>query len=187
MHKMKHTATKATKLLPALILAAASVVNASAAPLYLGLFDGNDDVTSVKSAILSATGSNVDVTLYDKSDGAPALTAFTPNLLDGNLSGTWDVLDNSIAISYLSVKASDRFTLYAYNPAVNFGDWSTANILNKPGTQPQLSHLSLWLASSTETQAPVPEPSTVMLLGGGILGILSWSRLRNKPGLDRAV
>jgi hypothetical protein len=165
-------------LLPALILAAASVVNASAAPLYLGIFDGNDNITNVKSAILSATGANVDVTLYDKSDSAPVLTAFTPNPSDGNLSGTWDVLDNSIAISYLSVKASDRFTLYAYSPAVNFGDWSTANILNNKGKQQELSHLSLWLASTTNTPAPVPEPSTVMLLGGGMLGIISWSRRR---------
>jgi hypothetical protein len=176
--EMKRIAIKTNQLLPTLILAAASVVTASAAPVYLGIFDGNDDITQVKSAILSSTGANVDITLYDKSDSPPALTAFTPNPPNGNLSGTWDVLDNSITISYLSVKASDRFTLYAYNPAVNFGDWSTANITNKKGNQQELSHLSLWLAP--QAPAPVPEPSTVMLLGGGMLGIASWSRRRNK-------
>ena len=158
-----------------LVFASVSPWTVTAAPVYLGLFDGNDDLANVKTAILTATGLDVDITLYDKSDELPLLTSFTPNPPEGNLSGTWDLIDDSVVISYLTVKASDSFTLYAYDPPVNSGEWSTANILNRNGVQQELSHLSLW---TVPRAGEVPEPSTAGLLIGGCAGLVAWSRAR---------
>lgn len=116
------------RLLPALVLAViATASNLAAAPVYLGIFDGNDDLTTVKSAIYASTSQNV--------------------------------------------------TLYAYSPALNFGDWSTANILNKNGKQQGLSHLSLWTAPQS---SEVPEPSRLALIGGGLTGLAILSKRRKR-------
>jgi len=166
------------RLLPALALAAiATASNLAAAPVYLGIFDGNDDLASVKSAIFTSTSQNVDISLYDKSDSAPVLSVITGNPSNPNKEGTWNVLDDSVFISYLTVKASNRFTLYAYSPAVNSGDWSTANILNKNGKQQDLSHLSLWTAPQS---SEVPEPSSLALIGGGLTGLAILSKRRKR-------
>ena len=72
------------KLLPTLLLAAASALPSAAALMFLGIFGGspgdNDNITSVKAAILSSIGVNADIQLYDKSDSAPVLTMFTPEI-----------------------------------------------------------------------------------------------------------
>ena len=136
-------------ILTALAFAALTTIStASAAPVYLGIFDGNDNEANVEAAILAATSNAVDIDLYDKSDEAPVLTNFNPNPPGGNLQGEWDVINDSVKISYLTVKASNRFTLYYYADPVNFGDWSTANLLNNNGRQQDLSHLSLWTAEN---------------------------------------
>ena len=153
---------------------------ATAAPVYLGIFSGNDHVGDVQAAILAATGQEVNISLFDKSDSGSGLTAFTPIPWAGALDGTWDVVDPSVVISYVTVKASNDFTLYSYNPAVNSGTWSTANLLNKNGVQQELSHLSLW---TTASASQVPEPTSVLLMGAGVtaLGVLGrWRSRRNQ-------
>ena len=143
---------------------------ASGATIYLGTFSGNDSEAAVEAAILASTGTSIDLTLYDKSDESPVLTTFTPNPSGVELSGTWDVLDDAVLISFLTVKASDLFAVYGYNPAVNSGAWSTADIVNGGGQQPGASHISLW----TSDVLVVPEPGTFGLLGLSLMaaGIL---------------
>jgi len=135
----------------------------SAGTIWIGTFSGNDSEANVEAAL----GGLVDLTLYDKSDEAPNLTVFTPSPADGALSGTWDVIDDSILISYFTVKASNFFALYQIDPAANFGDWTTANITNPGGQQPGLSHLSLWTAPET----PIPEPASWALIGVGLIAL----------------
>ena len=133
----------------------------AAAPIYVGTFGGNDSEAAVEAIL------GLDITLYDKSDEAPDLTAFTPSAPGGALSGTWDVNDDTVLISYLTVKASTYFAIYEYNPAVNSGNWSTADIVNPGAQQPGLSHLSLWIGPSQ----PVPEPGTWALIAAGLIGV----------------
>jgi len=62
---------------------------------------GNDDLASVFTAIMQATGTApVNLTLYGKSDANPSLFSFTPNPPGGAFSGTWSVLSSTL-ISYL--------------------------------------------------------------------------------------
>ena len=137
---------------------------ATAASIYLGTFAGNDSETAVEAAILAATGVSVDIGLYDKSDEAPILTTFSPVPSGSELSGTWDVLDDAVLISYLTVKASDFFALYQYIPPANSGSWSTADIVNGGDEQPGASHISLW------TTTEIPEPNTFGLIGFALVG-----------------
>lgn len=158
------------KRLSTLVLLLTSATLASAAVTQInGQFPGNDDEASVEAAILAVRGVSVELDLYDKSDGGPVLTTVTGA---GGLSGTWDVINDSILVSYVTVKASNFFTLYEYNPAQNSGTWSTAGILNPGGQQPDLSHLSFWTGPNTgpggDPTGEIPEPMTVGLLGGGL-------------------
>lgn len=145
---------------------------ASSATIYLGTFSGNDWESAVEAAITSATGTAVNITLYDKSDEGPLLTSFTPAFSDELFNGTWDVMDNTIGISFLTVKASNSFALYQFDPPVNSGGWSTAEIINGGGRQPALSHLTFWTSE-------VPEPGTFALLGLALIaGAIFHRRLR---------
>ena len=135
----------------------------SAGTIWLGTFPGNDSEANVEAAL----GGLVDLTLYDKSDGGPDLTVFLPSPPDGDLAGTWDVIDDNVSIPYMTVKASNSFALYQFNPAQNTGDWTTANITNQGGQQPGLSHLSLWTAPITA----VPEPGSWLLIGAGLIAL----------------
>jgi hypothetical protein len=156
------------KTIGTLVLLLASTTFASASVTQInGAFPGNDDEATVEGVILAETGVTVDLDLYDKSDGGPVLTTVTGG---GGLSGTWDVIDDSILITYVTVKAGNFFTLYEYNPGQNSGDWTTAGILNNGGQQPAMSHLSFWTGPNTFPGGDpvVPEPMTMGLFGGGL-------------------
>ena len=160
-------------LLPTFLLVAASALPSAAAPMFLGIFGGspgdNDNITSVKAAILSSIGVNADIQLYDKSDSAPVLTIFTPENPATAKSGTFDVIDNAVLISFITVKAGNQFKLYQFTPAVNSGDWDTVGLKNNGGQQPNLSHMSLWTLSGQQSETP--EPSTIVFLGAGLVGL----------------
>ena len=123
----------------------------------------------MKAAIFSKIGVDADIQLYDKSDGAPVLTVFTPEDPATAKSGTFDVIDNAVLISFITVKAGNQFKLYQFTPAVNSGDWDTVGLQNKGGQQPNLSHMSLWTVPGQQSETP--EPSTMLFLGAGLAGL----------------
>lgn len=92
--------------------------------------------------------------------------------------GSWSTL-NGPNIEFYTVKASTEFAVYWMGQdGASSGLWSTEHLLNNGGNIPTISHLSLW-NPSTETP-PIPEPSTVFLLGLGLLGILGLGRKLKK-------
>lgn len=146
---------------------------------------GGDSLAAVQAAIFSATGvAPANLSLYGKSDDNPALFALT-GVTSGDLSGTWDVLNNAINIKYVTVKAANSFTLYELAGAgANSGVFSTLGMLNKGGQQPGVSHLSFWQSDV----AAVPEPSTwaMMLLGFGLIGGVMRARPKTRVNFSLA-
>lgn len=129
---------------------------------------GNDHATDVNAAILAATGTSVDLQLYGKSDDNANLFTITAD--SENKSGTWLVKDGTL-IDYLTVKASNEFAVYFIGGSSS-GTWTTEGLFNNGDQQPALSHLSFWVGSSV----PVPEPSGLLILGAGLLGLATLCR-----------
>ncbi len=131
--------------------------------------NGNDNETNVEAAILTATGSFVDLTLLGKSDGGYGDS-------ESGLSGDWSIPGFA---SFITVKSANSFNVFAVSPASQTGSWNTNDILNSPNpnsgrrpSQQALSHISYWSAS----QQPVstPEPGTLFLMGSGLAGLGLW-------------
>lgn len=137
---------------------------------------GGDPEAKVEEAILGATGSAVDITLYGKSDDNPSLFNLT-GVSPAAQSGTWDIVDDLVNIAYVTVKAANSFALYSVSG--NSGTWSTAGILNNGNNQPVVSHISFWLAGNVEPPKPptaTPTPGTLLLVGASLLGMRYWRR-----------
>ena len=161
------------KFLPAVLLAFTYLAsNASAAVIYLGNGSGNDDINAVKAIILSATAVDANISLYDKTDDGTLLTTLT----GGTTSGGWDVLNDSILIAYITVKAGPNFAVYQIDPAANSGTWTTATLMNAKGVAHDLSHMSLWTVPTTREE--VPEPSTMITMAAAGIGLLAFRKFR---------
>lgn len=139
---------------------------------------GGDSLAAVKAAITSATGvAPVDLSLYGKSDDNAALFALT-GVSPAGKTGTGDVLDDSILIKYITVKAANSFALYEFSgQGTNSDVFTTLGLLNNGGKRPNVSHISFWQASAT---AAVPEPATWALTMFGFAGIGLGMRRSNR-------
>lgn len=105
---------------------------------------------------------------YSESD-SPLMTV-TYN--DSNLFGTWST--GNQAVEFYSVKAATNFAFYWLEGGASSGLWSTEHLLNGGGKIPTISHLTTW--NSTDSTNPVPEPTTMVLFGIGLLGLAGVSR-----------
>lgn len=152
---------------------------------YLGTFRGDyNKVEDVESA-LASVGKNVDLDFYAKYDwderkkegpGELSLSESSFNRRNGPIRGKWSTDD---VINLYSVKAGRGFALYWLDSAENSGSWSTGRVRRKG-----LSHISTWVINGQPGLPPsvseVPEPSTVFLLGIGIIGIVGLGRKLKK-------
>lgn len=124
----------------------------------------------------------VDFSLYEKVDvPEDQLETDTTSTLgismdlhydSGMKTGSWET---DALVEFYTVKAANEFNLYWLGFAgADSGDWSTQYLVNNGVNQPGISHLSTW-----NDVPAVPEPSTLLLLGGGLVG-LAFYRRRNK-------
>jgi hypothetical protein len=155
------------------------------APAYPGGGDGvysnaggGDPLAAVQAAITAATGvAPIGLSLYGKSDGNAGLFSLA-GVSPAALSGTWDVLDDSVLVKYITVKAANSFALYELSgQGANSGVFTTLGLLNNGGNQPVVSHISFWQAGAA---AAVPEPATWAMMIFGFAGIGFAMRRRNK-------
>lgn len=138
---------------------------------------GGDPESAVETAILAATGSAVDISLYGKSDSNASLFTFSGSL-NSLQSGTWDVVNNSVLIKYITIKAANSFSVYELaGGGANNGPFTTLAMLNNGGQQPTVSHISFWTVSA---QA-VPEPASWAMLIAGFAAVGGMLR-RRTPG-----
>ena len=154
----------------------------SASIIYLGLGEGNDKydkvVNTINNSSYFAGSKPVDISFYAKVDyPAKATENLSLTYATDLKSGTWLTTD---PIDFFTVKGANNFTVWWVDPSVSSGTWSTewptagGGNGNKSEQQPAISHLSAWTMKSVS----IPEPSTMLLLGFGLLGIAFFRRQR---------
>lgn len=145
---------------------------------YLGTFAGNDDpgdVLALARIYLDDDDFTFDVAF--KVD-EPAETDGSLTIdYDSEKSGTWS-LSKPYEIGFYTVKASNHFALFYVDPFQSSGIWSTTNILNNGGNIPAISHFSAFPTEGGFGGGEIPEPSTLLLIGTGILGLGIFGRKR---------
>ena len=98
-----------------------------------------------------------------------------------NAAGTWDA--GAVKIALVVVKAGDQFEAQYYGvPGTLSGSWTTA-ALGKG--KHEVSHMSFYTVAAGNAE-PVPEPSTMFLLGGGLIACGLYGRRRSLRGSSRA-
>lgn len=133
-----------------------------------------------------STLSAVSVDIYgvtDESTGATTKlgTTGTDGKIDvttNSLSGTWATNPNTNTLSFYVVKASTVSAIYEENPAAVIGSWSTYDVYDVTDKTNAISHFVI--GGSPGTPPVIPEPSTVLLLGSGLIGLALYGRKRKK-------
>lgn len=145
----------------------------------------NDTVDNMVKVVSAAEnwfsikkGQTVDLefVFYSKVDEPSTLsTDMVVTYSTDYMNGTWTTTD---PVEFYTVKGTTEFALYWLNGGDSSGLWSTQHLLNKGGNVPEISHLSTW--NEVAEPAPVPEPSTLILLGAGLVGLAYARRNRKK-------
>jgi len=151
---------------------------------YIGTaYDANDNVDTLKEFLIYFGWTNPQITFFGKDEDGEILIPEAQAVYDddkkfeGNISGTWQVADtNPAVVEFIIVKGGSNFSVHQYDPAVSSGEWNIGYLPDAGGSDSPatLSHLSAYNAS------PVPEPSTVILLGLGLLGLVGIKKARKK-------
>ena len=105
-------------------------------------------------------------------DGSGVTVTVDPDMY----SGTWSSL--SYYIDFVVVKAGKEYLIQDYlnlpgGGSATSGMWSTFGLENNNGNQLAISHVTFY--AKTDGLSAIPEPSTMLLLGSGLAGLI-WYR-----------
>jgi len=166
-----------------------------------GVVDGNDSLADVNS--LETTGLWGDGwDTFVKDDPTPGTVEYlgfswTLDASLGTTSGTWTLTLGDpappsslpVTVDFIAVlKGSDSWAAYFFDDqtfnllGLNSGTFEIV-FLNNGKQIPNLSHMTLYLRESdgsdgSDSETPVPEPGSLVLLGSGL--VLAVSRFRKK-------
>lgn len=113
--------------------------------------------TTDLSLLGNTLGSGQD---FPTGDPDPFLWTLNPNAIDWSV----DLLDNFLTLAMSVVESDYRFVYWYGSGGTNFPD-------DPQGTYAPVLHLNY-----EERVAPIPEPSAVLLVGAGLIGLLSFRR-----------
>lgn len=148
---------------------------------------GNDPSQAVIDGIISPLlGSSTF--LYKQDQGVVGdsglLAGSYETTFNGDLSGgEIDYVGGPYVgpIAFLLVKDGSQVPAwYFYNMSVAPISWNGTDTIYLEGFWPEngaISHISLY-GNSTSVPVSVPEPSTLLILGSGLIGVVVWSRRR---------
>ena len=151
----------------------------------LGVISGNNNNNNIEALegwIEEKTGDSLELTKTTVS-----ITNYNASgeiITGASNTGTWEVTPAGNTISFYAVKAGNHYAVYEEDPAQGDGSWSTYDLwkygqdhdINGLGGNGglEVSHFTGYDPGTT----PVPEPSTMLLLGTGILGLVTFGRKR---------
>lgn len=88
-------------------------------------------------------------------------------------SGTWST---ELPIEFYIVKGRNDYAMYWVEGLDNFGSWATDGLIAKNNKFPTISHLS----SLNPGTSQVPEPTTMLIFGTGLVGLAGVLRKKRK-------
>ena len=164
-------------------LDACSIANVTISTLCQRVTDNNDSAADMNGFAGGLGVFGVDSwMLADKAGGdeGPGLTASFDLVTGAGSSGTWSVQSfGGYEYAALVVKGgSVSWVAYLLDLSNLGGVWSTRDLVNGGGKQPDLSHMSLYVGG-TRTDAPppaIPLPATGLLFLGALAGLFGLRR-----------
>jgi hypothetical protein len=137
---------------------------------FEGIYSGNENDYDLAS--LLGYGSSLSFSKYDvdedKITGSFNITI--EDLTEEGDPNQWGSFSSDYNLVGYTLKGGNNFALYSLNPAIAFGYWNTEHLENGGGQIPDLSHF----IGGGVPPAPVPEPSTMLLLGTGLVGLIGF-------------
>jgi len=147
--------------------------SAVAGDMYDGFIipmSGNDKEENVEAVLAFVFGIPIDIfPVATDVTGDGGDFDFDPDSINADTEFDWSY-SGAIPLAFLTVKASNGFAIFDVMGTTMGSIDLDGIIMNEGGNTPDVSHVGFW------TTNPIPEPSTLMLVGLGLAGLALWGR-----------
>ncbi len=141
----------------------------------LGPYAGNDTESAIAGLV------KMPVSQVFKSDPPGSNgNGITVTVASDMFSGTWD--SGTFVIDFIVVKAGNAYLVQNYlsgGGGATGGGWSTYGLTGGNNNQVAVSHISFY--AKENGGGAVPEPTSILLFGTGLAGLIGWRLRRRNP------